>query len=296
MKGDETLAEKREVFMKDMTWPEIKERLGKTDIAMIPAGQTEQHGHHLPIDVDNFICTGIAQRVAEATLNSAAPVVAPTIPFGYSDIPYFRDYPGTFSLQGDTLVNVYVDIAKSLVRMGFKKIIFINGHYPNPPFIDEAIRRVTKETGAFMALCNFFIIPAQEVSQILTEQGQPPVWGHACLIETSVSEVFGAVVREDKLQASLPSGFPKELADFVPVSPAGITIPAYEYKKTAHCQWLGGPENGAGPQGTPHGYSKDIGERVIKATVEPIVKLMEDIKDMPVELNPEFVQHEKVRG
>ena len=289
------LAEKK-IFMKDMTWPEIGERLNETDIVMIPAGQTEQHGHHLPIDVDNLICTGIAKRVAKTTIDGAAPLIAPTIPFGYSDIPYFRDYPGTFSLQGDTLVKVYVDVAISLVRMGFKKIIFINGHYPNPPFIDEAIRQVTKKTGAFMALCNFFIIPGQEVTQILKEQNQPSVWGHACLIETSVSEVFGAVVREDKLEAGIPGGFPKELTDFVPASPPGITIPAYEYKKTAYGQWLGGPDKGPGPQGTPQGYSKEIGERVISATVEPIVKLLEDIKDMPVELNPEFVAHEKVRG
>lgn len=286
------MAEAKDIFMKDMTWPEIEARLKKTDIALVPAGQTEQHGHHLPINVDNIICTGIAQRVAEATLESAAPVVAPTIPFGYGDIPYFRDYPGTFTLQGETLVNVYADVARCLVRMGFKKVIFINGHYPNPPFIDEAIRRITKETGAFMAMCNFFVIPAEEVAKILEEQGQPPVWGHACIIETSVSEVFGAEVREDRLQASIPGGFPKELANFVPAAPAGINIPAYEYKKTAWGQWLDGP----GPQGTPQGHSKEIGERVIAATVGPIAKLLEDIKDMPVELNPEFVEHQKVRG
>ncbi|WP_113921870.1 creatininase family protein [Alkalibaculum bacchi] len=35
-----------------------------TDIALIPMGQTEQHGHHLPLEVDNYIATGIVERVA----------------------------------------------------------------------------------------------------------------------------------------------------------------------------------------------------------------------------------------
>lgn len=277
----------KHIFLKDMTWPEIEERLSMTDIAIIPAGQTEQHGLHLPIDTDNIICTGIAERVALKTLDNAKPVIAPTIPFGYSDIPYFRDYPGVFSLESDTLINVYKDVCKSLIKMGFKKIIFINGHYPNPPFIEEALRQVIKETGAFCALCNFFVIPSQEVTKILDEMGKPPVWGHACLIETSVSEVFGAKVREDKVAPQIPTAFPKELKDFLPVSPEGISIPSFEYKDTARSYW---PENSPGPMGDPTEHSKEIGERVIKATIDPIVKLINDIKDLKVEISQAFLE------
>lgn len=275
------MVEAKHIYMKDMSWPEIEERLKVTDIAIIPTGQTEQHGHHLPINVDNIICTGIAERAAEATYETAKPVVAPTIPFGYSDIPVFRSFPGTFTLEPETLVNVYKDISKSLIKMGFKKIIFINGHYPNPPFITEAMRQVTKETGAFFALCNFFVIPDEEVQKILSEMNKPPVWGHACLIETSVSEVFGAEVREDKVVGRIPEGFPKELSNFLPVSPPGITIESFEYPEIAEAFW--GAEGSPGPMGDPVGHSKEIGERVIGATIDPIVKLLNDIKDMKVD-------------
>lgn len=267
--------------MNDMSWPEIEERLKLTDIVLVPTGQTEQHGHHLPINVDNIISTGIAERTAEAAYDSAKPVIAPTIPFGYSDIPVFRSFPGTFTLEPETLVNVYKDISKSLIKMGFKKIIFINGHYPNPPFILEAMRQVTKETGAFFALCNFFVIPDAEVQKILSEMNKPPVWGHACLIETSVSEIFGAKVREDKVIGRIPHDFPKELHNFLPVSPPGITIESFEYPEIAEAFW--GKEGSPGPMGDPVGYSNEIGERVIKATIDPIVQLLNDIKDMSVD-------------
>ncbi|QQK08266.1 creatininase family protein [Miniphocaeibacter halophilus] len=275
------------IFLKDMSWPEIKDRLTKTDIAIIPAGQTEQHGKHLPINVDNIICTGIAQRVAEATYETAKPVVAPTIPFGYSDIPYFRDYPGVFSLKPETLTDVYEQVAFSLVRMGFKKIIFINGHHPNPPFIQEAMRRVTKKSGAFTAMANFFEIPQEEVLKILEEQGQPPVWGHACLIETSVSEVFGAKVREEFVEESYMGEFPKELKDYVPLAPIGINVQSYEYNDTARAYW---PADGNGPMGIPVGHSKEIGERVIAATINPIVELVNSIASLEVKIHEEYLE------
>ena len=275
------MIESKHIYLKDMAWPEIKERLKETDIVLLPVGQTEQHGQHLPINVDNIICTGIAERVAEATYETAKPVISPTVPFGYSDIPVFRSFPGTFTLEPETLVNVYKDVSKSLIKMGFKKIIFINGHYPNPPFIEEAMRQVTKETGAFFALCNFFVIPDAEVQKILSEMNKPPAWGHACLIETSVSEVFGAEVREDKVVGRIPGGFPKELSNFMPVAPAGITFTSFEVPEIAEAYW--GEEGSPGPLGDPVGHSKEIGERVIAATIEPIVKLINDIKDMKVD-------------
>ena len=278
---------KEHVFMKDMTWAELEERFKHTDIALIPAGQSEQHGLHLPIDVDNIICTGIAKRVALATSDTAMPVVAPTIPFGYADIPYFRDFPGTFSMRGETLVNLYYDVCMSLIRMGVKKIIFVNGHYPNPPFIEEAVRRAIKATGAFFAVCNFFVIPQDEVNAIFKELDREPVWGHACLIETSVSQVFGAQVRHDLVKGNIPGPFVSQLKDYVPLAPAGISIQSYEYEPTAKGQW--NVPNAPGPQGDPTGYSDVIGERVIKATVDPIVKLIEDIKDMKVEIKKDYL-------
>ena len=158
------------------------------------------------------------------------------------------------------------------------------------------MRRLTKDTGVFMGLCNFFVIPAAEVQQILAENGQGPTWGHACLIETSVSEVFGAEVREDKLKGHIPGGYPKALSKFMPVPPPGISFADFEYKPTAEGHWGKPGPDSPGPMGDPRGHSGAIGERVIRATIDPIVQLIESIKDMPVEMNPNFLAAEKHRG
>ena len=49
-----------------LTWPEIEERLKKVDTAILPCGAIEQHGPHLPLDVDFFDADYLSRKVAEA--------------------------------------------------------------------------------------------------------------------------------------------------------------------------------------------------------------------------------------
>ncbi|NNK12115.1 MAG: creatininase family protein, partial [Flavobacteriaceae bacterium] len=45
----------KSTFMwEEMTWPEIEEYLKKVDTAILPCGAIEQHGPHLPVDIDYF--------------------------------------------------------------------------------------------------------------------------------------------------------------------------------------------------------------------------------------------------
>ena len=36
------------------TWPEIRDLVKKQPVVVLPVGSTEDHGHHLPLDVDTF--------------------------------------------------------------------------------------------------------------------------------------------------------------------------------------------------------------------------------------------------
>ncbi len=271
---------KKDIFLNLMTWSELQKRLEETDTVLIPVGQTEQHGHHLPLEVDNYIAVGIAERVAIATYDTAKPVVAPTIAFGYSDLPEFRRYPGTFFMSPETLISIYKEVATSLVRMGFKKVIFINVHSCNPPFIEEAIRQLTRETKAFFALGNFLTLVQEEAEKVLKEMGKE-VWGHACIVETSMSMVFGAEVREDMVDSFVVKPIAKELQSYFPKPTPGITIPCYEMPEIMESIW---PEESPGPMGDPTGYSEKLGERFIKACVDPLVELVNNIKTLNVEI------------
>jgi len=175
------MPENKDVCLGLMTWREIETRLKESDIALIPVGQIEQHGLHASIDLDSRNAEGIAIRAALAAFKSSKPVVAPAICYGYSDLPGLRDYPGVFSLRGETLVNLCYDVAFSLIRMGFSKIIFVNGHDANPPFIKEALRRLTKKTGAFCAMSHISEMNNSAAEAILKKHEMPLDFGHACL-------------------------------------------------------------------------------------------------------------------
>jgi creatinine amidohydrolase len=259
-----------------MTWPEIEQRLKETDIALIPVGQTEQHGLHAGTDLDSRNAEGIAIRAALAAFDSVKPVVAPTICYGYSDLPGLKDYPGVFSLRGETMINLCYDVAFSLVRMGFKKIIFVNGHDANPPFINEAMRRLTKKTGAFFAMGHLSEMNNDYAEELLKKHGMPMDFGHACLIETSIAMALGMAVREDKMVGHYCESNEGPIGKIFPGAPRGISFPAWECPEVMDKIWR---MDLPGPKGNPAGSSVELGEELIEATIKPLVYLMESIRD-----------------
>ena len=43
-----------------LTWPEINDAVDLGKVCIVPCGAVEQHGHHLPLDVDLVCPVGIA--------------------------------------------------------------------------------------------------------------------------------------------------------------------------------------------------------------------------------------------
>lgn len=281
------MTENKDVCLGLMTWPEIENRLKESRIALIPVGQTEQHGLHASIDLDSRNAEGIAIRAALSAFNSSKPVVAPVICYGYSDLPGLRDYPGVFSLRGETLVNLCYDVAFSLIRMGFTKIIFVNGHDANPPFIKEAMRLLTKKTGAFCAMAHISEMNNSAAEVILKKHSMPADFGHGCLIETSIAMAFGMEVREDKLQGHYCGAIEGPMGKIFPEAPEGISFPAWERPEVMEGIWKKGLP---GPKGNPAGSSKELGEELILATIKPVVQLIEAVRDFQPEVkkNLEF--------
>lgn len=53
-------------WLQNMTWVEVDEYLQRgVRSVIIPCGQTEQHGPHLPMGNDTYVAMALAQSVAE---------------------------------------------------------------------------------------------------------------------------------------------------------------------------------------------------------------------------------------
>jgi creatinine amidohydrolase len=156
----------------ESTWIDVREAIASGAAAIVPLGSTEEHGPHVPTG-DYMVVDEIARRTALAT----GDLVAPTLPFGYSE--YFRHYPGTLTLRPETLAAVIEDVVSSLTAQGIKRIALFNGHSGNAPIIELLSRRLRRTSDVVLfTLAPFEIMKAvsQEVygaDVVLSHGGEP---------------------------------------------------------------------------------------------------------------------------
>ena len=127
------------VLLEELSWKDVEEYLEEQNLILLPVGSIEQHGPHLPLATDSII----AQHIAEGAAKECGVLVAPPIKYAIS--LNHIDFPGTVSLQPETLIQVIWDVCRCLSHHGFKKILIVNGHGGNSATIDVAIIKLKGE-------------------------------------------------------------------------------------------------------------------------------------------------------
>ena len=114
------------VFLGQMTSPEVEAFLGSGHhTVIVPTGSTEQHGPHGPLLTDVLIPEEVARRVAP----QVGALVAPTINYALS-YPHVG-FPGVVHIRIPTFMSLIEDLCASFAAIGFRRIVFLNGHYDN---------------------------------------------------------------------------------------------------------------------------------------------------------------------
>src|SRR5678815_4656313 len=138
-------------------FPDV-DRIARTGRALVilPVGVVEEHGAHLPLGLDSFAAEVYAEAVAPDLEDKGYEVViAPTISYGVARAAI--DFPGTLSLEPETLRSLVVDIGRSLSRHGLKRLAILNGHRDKHHMkaLDEAKNILLEEKGAQALLLGF---------------------------------------------------------------------------------------------------------------------------------------------
>ncbi len=122
----------------DRTWPTVGHPL-----VLVPLGATEQHGPHLPLDVDAVIAVTIADRLAARARESGdEAVVAPAIAYGASG--EHQDFPGTMSIGTAALQLLLVELGRSASEWA-SRLVFVNAHGGNLEALIAAVRLLRSE-------------------------------------------------------------------------------------------------------------------------------------------------------
>ncbi len=181
----------------DLTWPEVNEAVRQGLVPVLPVGTMEQHGPHLPIKMDAWSATSIANEAAHRSPGRL--LVMPPVSYGYTT--HVMDFPGCITIQHETFARFVGDILKSLAYHGFSKIIIVNGHGSNMVPLDLAMRRANMETQAEVALCAWWGLTAAdpEFMKKWRESPFPGGCAHACEAETSLAlHLDESIVQMDK--------------------------------------------------------------------------------------------------
>ena len=246
------------MLLDEMTWPEVERAIevGRTT-AVVAVAAVEQHGPHLPLQVDaargDRLALEVATRIGDA-------VVAPTIRVGCSE--HHMSFPGTLTLRRSTLEAICLDYAVSLARHGFRRLCFVPSHGGNFAPLAEMLDDLRAAVGpecqvdAYTDLIGFmeaWIAAVKAVAPELAER----VGGHADLAETSeMLCIRPDLVRTELAERGTIAPFDDELVHrifnegFRTVTPNGVL-------------------------GDARGATEELGERFIAAAADAVVAALD---------------------
>jgi creatinine amidohydrolase len=225
----------REYRYEKLTWPEIEEAVALGKVCVVPCGAVEQHGPHLPLDVDLVCPTGIAAGAGREKPEDM--FVLPVVAYGYTG--HVMDFPGTINSHYEHFIRNVIDITKSLAYHGFKKIILLNGHGSNWPCLDLAARRTSLETDAECLPVSWWnlLTVDKEFLPNWRESAFPGGCSHACELETSLYMYLdGGNVRADLIKSGIISfnaeSSPFHCVDLFAAGPGTIISWTSSYSET----------------------------------------------------------------
>ena len=248
------------VFLGEMTNAEVETFLREHDTVIVPTGSTEQHGPHGPLLTDVFVPVEVARRVAPR----AGAAVAPSINYGLS-YPHVG-FTGVVHLRIGTFMSLVEDVAVGLATMGFRRIVFLNGHYDNTLAIAYACANASPRlpVGARAFPINYWDgMTTEEAAEFFG----PTAGLHANKAETSaVMAIDPAFVDIERANAEMPP-FPEVTSPGAVHTAFFFSTPGSVHRATHSGTW-----------GDARDASAEYGERYLQVVTEATMRMLDDVE------------------
>jgi creatinine amidohydrolase len=247
------------VFLGEMTSPEVEAFLREHQTVIVPTGSTEQHGPHGPLLTDVLIPQEVARRVAQRV----DALVAPPINYALS-YPHVG-FTGVVHIRIPTFMALIEDLCVSLATVGFRRIVFLNGHYDNTYAIAYACANAADRLPAGVTAFPINYWDGMTTSEAAEYFG-PSTGLHANRAETSaVLAIDPTLVDMDHANAEMPP-FPEV------GSPASVhtafffSAPGSVHRATHSGTW-----------GDAREATAEYGQRYLDVVTEATVRMLDDI-------------------
>jgi creatinine amidohydrolase len=244
-------------------WPTMRRAqfeavLADDPVVVLPVGSIEQHGPHCPMDVDLSGPLAVAMHASRRATDFPL-VVAQEIPFGFTH--YNQGFAGTITLALETFIAMVSDVALSIQRNGFRRLVFLNGHGGNHHPL-KAIAAKLAEHDLFSLAFSHWDLVSEEMRAWGERESRI---GHAGEWETSIQLFLRPELVDRDRQVS---------ETWVPsVDPAFETFAAFPERQR---------ETPQGVMGDPTVASAEKGKRFVEAASQRLVDLARAYRRQPV--------------
>jgi len=242
-------------------------------IAVLPVAATEQHGPHLPLQVDTALVNGVVAASQPHIAHDVPALFLPTQAVGLS--PEHVAFPGTLTLKAETVIRLWTEIGESVCASGVKKLVLLNSHGGQVGVMDIVARDLRARLGMLVYSVNWFGLPltAADGSDVnaLFSAHEHRFGIHAGEIETSMMLAL-APEQVDMAQAQNFASTSEDRAKRFAILGNG---------KSAKLGWQMQDYNPAGAVGNAAAATVDKGRAVLDAAGRALAALLAEIHQLP---------------
>ena len=244
-------------------------------IAVLPVAAIEQHGPHLPLNVDATLVEGVI-AAALPQLPADLPVLfLPTQAVGLS--PEHAAFAGTLTLRAETVIRLWTELAESVAATGVKKMVLLNSHGGQVGLLDVVARDLRARLGLLVYSVNWFNLP------LLAERG------------ASVSDLFSADehrfgIHAGEIETSMMLALKPDQVDMTKAHNFRSTSQDRAEKfsllsdgKSAKLAWQMQDYNPHGAVGNAAAATAEKGRAVLNAAGRSLAKLLAEIDQLPAD-------------
>lgn len=244
-------------------------------IAVLPVAATEQHGPHLPLNVDATLVEGVI-AAALPHLPAAQPVLfLPTQAVGFS--PEHTRFAGTLTLKAETVIRLWTELAESVAQTGVKKLVLLNSHGGQVGLLDVVARDLRARLGLLVYSVNWFNLP------LTGEDGKP------------VNDLFSATehrfgIHAGEIETSMMLALKPEQVDMAKAQNFHSTSQDRAEKfsllgdgRSAKLAWQMQDYNPHGAVGNAAAATADKGRALLGAAGRSLARLLAEIDQLPAD-------------
>lgn len=252
-------------FFPYLRWTDIQAMPDKANVVLIlPVGAIEQHGPHLPLVVDAAIGEAVLGKALEKLEPDIPAYALPSLYYGKSNEHWH--FPGTITLSAQTLLATITEIAESLYRAGFRKLVLMNSHGGQPQVMEIAARDLHVKYDDFLVFPLFTWRVPQITKELLTPK-ELQLGIHAGDAETSL--MLSILPDQVKMEAAVME-YPDLPNDNLVTMEGRLQF-----------GWVTRDLSQSGVVGDATVATKEKGDRILESLSDSWVKMIKDVYVFP---------------